>query len=448
MRIAPIVLGGIVALLAIFLIAVPKYDRPPLVTFGYGAPGLELSNFVDPRRPTATSVVPAPLPDATSDGGPLAKDVYKNVQVLGDLPKPDFDRVMVAITQWVAPKQGCAFCHDVKPGADGKVNYADDALYTDKVARRMIQMTMHINADWGNHVAPSGVVCYTCHRGENIPPNVWYRQPEPMHVGFLGKPRNWQTNAKSIQDFFPTDGYEKWLVHDDDAKIESQAALPGEKGSGVSSEQTAEQLYVMMMQWSNAIGNNCNLCHNSRNIYDWDQSSPYRLDALWAQHMTQDLNNNHVIPLAALIPKDQLGQLGDAGKIECGTCHASQNKPLGGFDLLAHYPFLGPKGGPSAGADQAVRDAMHPIEVIGPAWSPLAKVVDVSIPAYPAPEAAAAPASAPTPAVATEPAPAPAPAATPAAPEATPAAPEPTPAPTPVPVVPPTTPAAPAPATP
>ena len=417
MRIAPIILGGIVALVALLLIAVPKYDRPPLVTYGYGAPGLELSNYVDPRRPTAESVVPTPQPDAAADGGPLAKDVYKNVQVLGDLPKAEFDRVMVAITQWVAPKQGCAYCHDVKAGADGKVNYADDALYTDKVARRMIQMTMHINADWGKHVAPSGVVCYTCHRGENIPPNVWYRQPAPTHAGFLGKPRNWQTDAKRIQDFFPTDGYERWLVNNDDAQIESQAALPGEKGSGVSSEQTAEQLYVMMMQWSNAIGNNCNLCHNSRNIYDWNESSPYRLDGLWAQSMTQDLNKTFVIPLAAMIPKDQLGQLGDTGKIECGTCHAGQNKPLGGFDLLAHYPSLGPKGGPTAGADQAVRDTMHPVEVIGPAWSPLAKVVDVSIPAYPAPEAAApkpAPATAPAP-DATPPAPA-APAPAPATP--------------------------------
>jgi len=42
------------------------------------------------------------------------------------------------------------------------------------VARRMIQMTQRINVDWKPHVADTGVTCYTCHRGNNIPANVWF----------------------------------------------------------------------------------------------------------------------------------------------------------------------------------------------------------------------------------------------------------------------------------
>ena len=33
--------------------------------------------------------------------GPKAKDIYQNVQVLGDLSVGEFTRLMAAITQWV-----------------------------------------------------------------------------------------------------------------------------------------------------------------------------------------------------------------------------------------------------------------------------------------------------------------------------------------------------------
>ncbi len=382
MRYLPYVALGGAVIAGGLLLAVPTWDRPPLISTDYGPSASELVVLTNPRRPPPYGTVPEPLPVA-AEGGPLARDVYKNVQILGDLPQAEFDRLMVAITQWVAPKQGCGFCHDLKAGADGAPNYAYDGLYTDKVARRMIQMTMKINTDWGNHVAPSGVVCFTCHRGENVPPRVWYKQPEPEHSGILGKPRPWQTNAQTIRNFFPTESNEQWLVSDSDANIESNAALPGERGSGVAREQDAENLYIMMMQWSDAIGANCNLCHNSRAFWDWQQSPPYRLDGLWGQYMTQDINKSFLIPSAVLFPRDQLGQMGDSAKADCGTCHIGRQKPLGGYNLISHYPALAPRG-VSAGPDQGVRDIMRPVDRNGPAYDPTAKVVQVSIPAYPA----------------------------------------------------------------
>jgi photosynthetic reaction center cytochrome c subunit len=72
---------------------------------------------------------------------------------------------MTAITSWVAPKEGCNYCHDL-------ANLADDSKYTKVVARRMIEMTRHINADWKQHVAKTGVTCYTCHRGKPGPVRV------------------------------------------------------------------------------------------------------------------------------------------------------------------------------------------------------------------------------------------------------------------------------------
>ncbi len=78
--------------------------------------------------------------------GPKAGAVYKNVQVLGDLSVGQFTRLMVSITNWVAPTQGCAYCHNT-------ANMAEDSVYTKVVARRMIQMVQHINADYQPHVA-------------------------------------------------------------------------------------------------------------------------------------------------------------------------------------------------------------------------------------------------------------------------------------------------------
>ena len=43
----------------------------------------------------------------------------------------------------------------------------------------MLQMTRHINADWQPHVGATGVTCYTCHRGNNVPKNIWFNNPGP-----------------------------------------------------------------------------------------------------------------------------------------------------------------------------------------------------------------------------------------------------------------------------
>ena len=41
----------------------------------------------------------------------------------------------------------------------------------------MIEMTRHINATWKPHVADTGVTCYTCHRGQPVPANIWFTGP-------------------------------------------------------------------------------------------------------------------------------------------------------------------------------------------------------------------------------------------------------------------------------
>jgi photosynthetic reaction center cytochrome c subunit len=137
-----------------------------VVTWGYPwkAVGLQTG-----PRGTGMDVIkfepPLARPDPTADafyteaaivpvgGETLARDAYQNVQVLGDLTEDNFNRLMLAITEWVAPEQGCAYCH----GDEG--DFAGDQLYTKNVARHMIQMTQHINETYPEHVQPAGVTC-------------------------------------------------------------------------------------------------------------------------------------------------------------------------------------------------------------------------------------------------------------------------------------------------
>ena len=121
-------------------------EKPPMDSSQNGFRGVAMGAVTNPRitgpiadaqvLPVAIDPVPSP------PGSPLAKDVFKNVQVLGDVPVGEFTRTMLAITAWVSPKEGCNYCH--KEGED----LSTDTLYTKVVARRMLSMTRHINADW------------------------------------------------------------------------------------------------------------------------------------------------------------------------------------------------------------------------------------------------------------------------------------------------------------
>ncbi len=149
-------------------------ERPPIVAVQRGFRGTAMDQIYNPRTLAALAIqakVPRSLPPASPDGVKAAV-AYKNVQVLGNLSVGQFTRLMVSITNWVAPKQGCSYCHNV-------ANMAWDGLYTKVVARRMIQMTQNINGNWQSHVQNVGVTCYTCHGGNPVPKNIWFNNPGP-----------------------------------------------------------------------------------------------------------------------------------------------------------------------------------------------------------------------------------------------------------------------------
>ena len=331
--------GAIAAYLAAVVGAVFLFltlELPPVVTqqTGYRGTAIEQVNTAKHlREQVAANQVPAPI-DPVEPSGTKASEVYQNVQVLGDIDADEFTRLMSAITEWVAPDQGCAYCH-----AEGE-ELSSDSLYTKVVARRMLQMTQHLNADWSNHVAPAGVTCYTCHRGQPVPAKIWFTNPGPEAARGMAGYRAGQNiaAAASGHSSLPYDPFTPFLLHDQNVRVISTTALPE---GNTTSIKAAELTYAQMMHQSEALGVNCTYCHNSRSFSAWDQSSPARTKAWYGIRMVRDVNNAYLEPLGPTYPPHRLGPLGDAPKANCATCHQGANKPLLGANMLKDYPELG-----------------------------------------------------------------------------------------------------------
>ena len=311
-------------------------EHPPVVTQQSGYRGTGLVHIRHPQREEElrlANVVPVAVPPP-GDEGPRAGDVYENLKVLGDLSTGEFTRLMVNITEWVAPNEGCAACHNTE-------NFADDKLYTKVVARRMLEMTRHINADWTKHVAQTGVTCYTCHRGQLVPQNIWFEDPGPRQAaGFAQVPVGQNHPGTRIvgSSSLPRDPFTPFLLGGDEIRVQSTAALRG--GNTLSIKQ-GEWTYALMMHMSQALGVNCAYCHNSRQFRSWEQSPPQRTTAWYGIRMVRDLNNNYLVPLRDVFPAHRLGPaLADAPKINCATCHNGVFKPLYGVSMAQHFPEL------------------------------------------------------------------------------------------------------------
>ena len=309
-------------------------ERPPMDTKQIGYRGTAMEQVDNPRivaAKQAANVPPAAL-DPGSPDGPKAKDVLQNVQVLGDLSLAQFTAQMVAITAWVSPEQGCNYCHVAG-------NFADDSVYTKVVARKMIQMTQNVNANWKQHVANTGVTCYTCHRGNPVPAQTWY-QPvaQDLRSNFIGN-RNGQNLASPSVGLasLPADPITTYLTQPATIRVGGTTPLPT---GHVASIQATEGTYALMVHFSTALGVNCTACHNSRHFGSWDQSPPQRTTAWHGINMVRDLNTGYTLPLGKVLPANRLGPNGDTPLVACATCHQGANKPLYGAAMAATWPGL------------------------------------------------------------------------------------------------------------
>jgi photosynthetic reaction center cytochrome c subunit len=259
------------------------------------------------------------------------------VKVLNGLSLAEFGRTMNAMTNWVSPVQSCLYCH-----IEG--NFADDSKYTKVVARRMIQMTQHLNADWKSHVGATGVTCYTCHRGNPLPQPVWFRQPPDTKHPVLGDLAGQNVPARSVGlSSLPNDPFSHYLLSEKDAATIRVAGNTALRTDNNKSTKQTEFTYGLMMHMSSSLGVNCTYCHNTRAFASWEESRPQRATAWYGIRMVRDINSEYLEPLSGTFPELPTGRLGplqDAAKVNCGTCHKGAFKPLNGAAMARHYPAL------------------------------------------------------------------------------------------------------------
>jgi hypothetical protein len=105
-----------------------------------------------------------------------AGEVYKNIQVLKDMPADQLDKVMATFTGSLGVR--CNFCH-----VSGQ--FEKDDKPQKQTARKMLRMVFAINKE--NFDGRAEISCNTCHRGQSRPAsmmtlglNVWQRSnPQP-----------------------------------------------------------------------------------------------------------------------------------------------------------------------------------------------------------------------------------------------------------------------------
>jgi len=352
MRAQLVKLGGVVVGILLMLAFLNAFGSTSAVQTGFRGVGMEQVEFnTRLAARLAANTVPDPIPAAGQEGE-LSAYAYKNVQVLGHLSTGEFTRLMAAITTWVSPDVGCVYCHapqrdekgNIMRDEDGYViadpeKMSSDETYQKRVARRMIQMNLHLNQDWQTHLKQTGVTCYTCHRGQPVPGNIWFDPvPDPQAATLVGDSagQNHPNLAAGVTSL-PVDSFRPFLVNDENIRILSTVALPGTDRQSI---KQAEWTYSLMMHISSSLGVNCTYCHNSRSFGVWDASPPPRAVAWYGIRLVRDINKNYLEPLAGTLPENRLGPTGDVPKAHCGTCHAGAFKPLLGVSMLKDYPVL------------------------------------------------------------------------------------------------------------
>jgi len=319
-----------------------RSERPPVGAVQTGSRGTGLVyvyNLFARKHIVEANQIPESVPYPGVEDQ-KAGEVYENLKVVGDVGLGEFTRLMVNMTKWVAPDEGCDACHNT-------ANFAEDSKYTKIVARRMLQMTRHINADWTRHVGQTGVTCYTCHRGQRVPPNIWFNNPGPEQAGGFAQAPAGMNHPAAItgESALPYDALTAFLERSDEIRVQSTTALPS--GDGVSVKQ-AKWTYSLMMTFSQSLGVNCDYCHDTRAFRDWSQSPPQRVTAWHGIRMARDLNKAYLDPLSTVFPSNRLGVSGDSPKVYCATCHNGVYKPLFGVSMVQDFPEL--RGGPAEAA--------------------------------------------------------------------------------------------------
>jgi photosynthetic reaction center cytochrome c subunit len=317
------------------MLALAGCERTVSVQTGYRGTGMTLVyDGQAVARDGPIHQVPEPEPtDPPEPDSPTVNEIFKNVKVLNDLTALEFSRLMQAMTVWVAPDDGCEYCHNPR-------KLDSDEKYPKVVARRMLQMTREVNTKWKSHVADTGVTCWTCHRGQPVPTGIWFQNSGPKTPSrLIGERAGQSLPGLSVNgnSSLPIDPLSTFLLAADTIRV--QGLTPLQTGNRHSIKET-EWTYSLMIYMSKSLGVNCNFCHNTRALANWAQSPAPRATAWHGIRMVRTLNNEFLVPLTPVFPPNRLGPEGDGPKLACLTCHKGANRPLYGVSMLGDYPEL------------------------------------------------------------------------------------------------------------
>lgn len=275
---------------------------------------------------TSEPVVPA-------EGAAVMGDAAGVPPALANLTPENYARLVTAMREWTGIPDL------LEPGNDS---------YQTQVAYSMIEMTQNINQNWIGHVqanAEVGVTCYTCHRGQAVPNNVWFKV-SPVNSNVAGWSAN-QNRVTMVSNFtsLPSDYLETYLladesgnyanigVHDLESRVQQQPGDP--------LIQQAERTYAFMNYFANSLGVNCVFCHNSRAFYDPGQVTPQWATASLGIAMVQETLELYILPLQDVLPAERLGPVyADVPKLACRTCHQGEQQPLNGLNVIRNWPEL------------------------------------------------------------------------------------------------------------
>ncbi|MBK1735735.1 hypothetical protein CKO15_10670 [Halorhodospira abdelmalekii] len=312
----------------------PPHDAEQTGPRGTGMYVLDNPRILESRLDLHTAPEARPL---ASEDGPRAGEVFENVQALADISEAQFWRIKEEMTDWVAPDEGCTYCHTDDLASDEKYQY--------RVAKDMIKMNRYLNANWSEtHLASTnqaGVTCYTCHRGEPIPPASWHSESEShLKTGFGDMQLQNLISEKTAYTALPRDALDAFLVDHQTIPIQGSTGLRTATTPRGKSLHESERSVSLMMHISYALDTGCTLCHNVSRWASWEDSPIGREIAWHGIRMARDINVNWMIPLTDEYPEDALGPAGDVGKVSCQTCHNKERRPLYGEEFLELYPEL------------------------------------------------------------------------------------------------------------
>ena len=273
------------------------------------------------------------VPIVPAEGAAMLGSADGVPPALANLTPENYERLVTAMRDWTGIPDL------LEPGNDS---------YQTQVAYSMIEMTQNINQNWIGHVqanAEVGVTCYTCHRGQAVPNNVWFKV-SPVNSNVAGWSAN-QNRVTMVSNFtsLPSDYLETYLladengnyanigVHDLESRVQQQPGDP--------LIQQAERTYAFMNYFANSLGVNCVFCHNSRAFYDPGQVTPQWATASLGIAMVQETLEQYILPLQDVLPAERLGPVyADVPKLACRTCHQGEQQPLNGLNVIRNWPEL------------------------------------------------------------------------------------------------------------